>query len=769
MTSRNNNRLTVGDNYDNHSVHSTNSTTLDESSSLASHHHASTAQSTTASNPVLYEKLIQDYVKLKSKLNVLKKAYVDLNESTAQKDQAIRKYEQEIEGLTFRNQQMTARVESLQKEIDQLKSSQSQSQLNHHSGSFTTNGGTLSSNSSIPSGLSGLVELNGNGIASPVNNSSLLPPIEVLAEELQHKINENTTLHRYLNELEAEFRQKLSKSDEINKQMEQERASLEKKLEIVEQESKTTIERLQNDKIKLELSLIQMENQLRNEAGNGLAGVIKSPISSPNSSLNGGSSNSNNKQLEVCFKSIIDSVGQIYTCLGEFQRFEKVSAKCQKLLASISMQPDSLDDTLNLFYESNVQFVNEIAKSLDSASNNGHHASPEVDKVNKKLKIYLSKLKQLLFASQESDDQISSLFTSILFGMIKYHSSQMERSEFEMLLSVGIEPVLEATIDIIDKLLFVLNEKLPLEYSLNFSTRLTSRDECLVSYLTQLKQLFAQFLLYVKSGCSLIETLDASRKTTITSSLSSSSSSLLAAGTGSLPLLSSPSKVKAELDALRANYAKKETELKETKETLERSLNELKLQLVTQEQKIKQQEEEMVKLRLLPSPSSIQPPAVTESSTGGKNQQDKIVVQILDQLDVKLAPSTLEMYASQVQMLMKRVQHLDGRALYYKDEWRSAREQLKQQLQALKNKENELSGIKDELERTRRGYETQMSTLSDHLIEVNDKMAQQLEENERLKHELNTSSFFSSSSSNHQSNNHHQAAANTKTKSKKSK
>ena len=60
-----------------------------------------------------YEKLVQDYVKLRSKLTILKKAYVELSESSGKKDQSIRKYEQEVEGLNFRNQQLTSRVAQL--------------------------------------------------------------------------------------------------------------------------------------------------------------------------------------------------------------------------------------------------------------------------------------------------------------------------------------------------------------------------------------------------------------------------------------------------------------------------------------------------------------------------------------------------------------------------------------------------------------------------------------------------------------------------------
>ena len=64
-------------------------------------------------------------------------------------------------------------------------------------------------------------------------------------------------------------------------------------------------------------------------------------------------------------------------------------------------------------------------------------------------------------------------------------------------------------------------------------------------------------------------------------------------------------------------------------------------------------------------------------------------------------------------------------------------ERLKIQIDANNMQENDLNEIKDQLERTRSSYEMQMSTMSDHLIEMTDRMTRQAEENENLKHEIN--------------------------------
>ncbi len=49
------------------------------------------------------DKLVQDYIKLKSKLVILKKAYSELSDVSAQKDKSLRNYEQEIGNLKLIN------------------------------------------------------------------------------------------------------------------------------------------------------------------------------------------------------------------------------------------------------------------------------------------------------------------------------------------------------------------------------------------------------------------------------------------------------------------------------------------------------------------------------------------------------------------------------------------------------------------------------------------------------------------------------------------
>ena len=785
-----NNNAKKAKNGDNLDTQSTNSTlALEEHSenpSLSSSSHQQSSQqviNANGSNNLVYEKLIQDYVKLKSKLNILKKAYVDLSDASGQKDQTIRKYEQEIEGLQFRNQQMTTRVEMLQKEIDILNSTAvlNNSQLiaagsnSSSTSSFinvnknSTNTLNNSNSSASSTNLTGLSTQNSsfNSLSAKKKNNgstgSNLPPVEVLAEELEHKINENTTLHRCLNELELEFRQKLAKTEQLFKQTEYEKILLEKKLETAEQTAKSTIEKLQNDKIKLELGVIQLENQLREHNQSKTLMGASAQISANASSVAPALSISLEfdnfaKQFKSCAKAAFDCISKVYSSLADLSRFAKSSNKCEKALDSLrSFNPnENLDEQIEVFYQQNQALISEILKSLELPTKHSSQAV-EIEKLNKKLKIYLNKLKQLLFASdseslsatecalQNSDEfAISNIFVYL----VKFYFYQIGKADFQFLVDKScnkFQSELETLIDILDKLLYALNEKLPIEYQFNYPTKLTSCDECLVSYLTQLKQEFSQFQLLSKT-CGLVELVEPIRKPPISLSVSlSSSNSSLAQQNNSPVQFTSPSKVKAELDTLRASLAKRENETIEIKEQLEKSLNELKFQLITQEQKFKLQEEEISRLKAEAVVATNQPDEielvankVLKSDTNISENLEDDFVQILQQLDNKLGQQTFDFYATQVALLTKKIQHLDSKAVFYYDEIRSVREQLRQQMSINNAKDVELHEVHDQLERTRKTYEVQMSTMSDHLIEVNDKMTRQQEENERLKHELNS-------------------------------
>ncbi|NWZ96188.1 PPR21 phosphatase, partial [Nesospiza acunhae] len=172
---------------------------------------------------------------LRAQNQVLKKGVVDeqansasLKEQLKMKDQSLRKLQQEMDSLTFRNQQLAKRVELLQDEL-------------------------------------ALSEARGKKNKKSVESSSQLSQEQksVFSEDLQKKIEENERLHILFFEadeqhkrLEAELRSRLEVLETDAAQHQAVVDSLTKKYT-------ETIEKLQNDKAKLEIKSQTLEREAK--------------------------------------------------------------------------------------------------------------------------------------------------------------------------------------------------------------------------------------------------------------------------------------------------------------------------------------------------------------------------------------------------------------------------------------------------------------------------------------------------------------------------
>ncbi|XP_042321312.1 protein phosphatase 1 regulatory subunit 21 isoform X2 [Sceloporus undulatus] len=182
-----------------------------------------------------YQKLAQEYSKLRAQNHVLKKGVVDeqansaaLKEQLKMKDQTLRKLQQEMDSLTFRNQQLAKRVELLQ---DELVLSESKGKKNKKSG-------------------------------EPISQLSQEQK-NVFDEDLQKKIEENERLHIQFFEadeqhkrLEAELRNRLEF-------LEMEAAQHQAVVDGLTRKYMDTIEKLQNDKAKLEITSQTLEREAK--------------------------------------------------------------------------------------------------------------------------------------------------------------------------------------------------------------------------------------------------------------------------------------------------------------------------------------------------------------------------------------------------------------------------------------------------------------------------------------------------------------------------
>ncbi|XP_025903852.1 protein phosphatase 1 regulatory subunit 21 [Nothoprocta perdicaria] len=182
-----------------------------------------------------YQKLAQEYSKLRAQNQVLKKGVVDeqansasLKEQLKMKDQSLRKLQQEMDSLTFRNQQLAKRVELLQDELA----------LSETRGKKSKKGGESSSQ------------------LSQEQKS-------VFNEDLQKKIEENERLHILFFEadeqhkrLEAELRSRLDV-------LETDAAQHQAVVDSLTRKYTDTIEKLQHDKAKLEIKSQTLEREAK--------------------------------------------------------------------------------------------------------------------------------------------------------------------------------------------------------------------------------------------------------------------------------------------------------------------------------------------------------------------------------------------------------------------------------------------------------------------------------------------------------------------------
>ncbi|XP_030854824.1 protein phosphatase 1 regulatory subunit 21 isoform X2 [Strongylocentrotus purpuratus] len=187
-----------------------------------------------------YQKLAQEFAKVRAQNQVLKKAVIeeqakqnDAKEQLKVRDQKIRKFEQELDSLTFRNQQLTKRVNFLQDELDIHESK----------------GGKKSKNKDMDN-------------ATHVKTSP-----NVIGEELRGKIHENETLHKQLYDLSEEHRKIVTELSSKLANLERDSSQHHSVIEASEKQFKETLERLQQERARMEVQLQARDKEVRESLG----------------------------------------------------------------------------------------------------------------------------------------------------------------------------------------------------------------------------------------------------------------------------------------------------------------------------------------------------------------------------------------------------------------------------------------------------------------------------------------------------------------------
>lgn len=193
-----------------------------------------------------YLRLGQEYQKARAQVTVLKKAVIDeqsttktLQEAIKQRDQSIRKYEQDIDSLQFRNSQLSKRVEILQGELDKYEKR-----------------GTKPGKQS-----------------SSQNNSSVN---FVHEQELQLKISENESLHKQLQEANQQSQMVVQGLEMRLEILEKDKESYEKAIEDCNSKNDSIVDRMKEEQHSLDVQLHKLKEELK--ISNIMAGKYKQQL-----------------------------------------------------------------------------------------------------------------------------------------------------------------------------------------------------------------------------------------------------------------------------------------------------------------------------------------------------------------------------------------------------------------------------------------------------------------------------------------------------------
>ncbi|XP_076764731.1 uncharacterized protein LOC143431688 [Xylocopa sonorina] len=177
-----------------------------------------------------YQKIATEYSKIRAQANVLKRAIIDeqarnadIREQLKEKEVELRRAEQELDSLSFRNQQLTKRITVLQDELDK---SQNKSKK-------------------------------GKSKPSESNSQVLASPNHILDEEFQKKIVENAQLLSQISDKDTE----IESLNERIQQLEYRLDRSEKSRIELECQYRSTVDKLEREASELQQKLSEKQKQ----------------------------------------------------------------------------------------------------------------------------------------------------------------------------------------------------------------------------------------------------------------------------------------------------------------------------------------------------------------------------------------------------------------------------------------------------------------------------------------------------------------------------
>ncbi|XP_013411783.1 protein phosphatase 1 regulatory subunit 21 [Lingula anatina] len=763
-----------------------------------------------------YQKLASEYAKLRAQIPVLKKAVLDeqtkenhFKEAIKEKEQSIRKFEQEIDSLVFRNQQLTKRVEILQSELVDAEAKDKKSKNKHNDVSLSTS-----------------------------------PRSSAIGEELKQKIEENERLHKQVYNSDLEYKQKVADLQDRLTMLEQESAQHQQVLQTTQQNSKVQLEKLQNEKAMLEIKLHEQEKlskeaKLRAQTAEQQLKMIQTDLTSkltqatktirdklPFNDTKFRDLNALNvpthdrkhqlKAKELCgqatnlvqdlvqglanYYTYVEQRTKIYPADGQIEPYSEVNKKfCQYLHENMQyLRP--VEQSFRAFYNSLKEDALTTLETAMGLQEFAHHFTNFVAYSNKIMPYQLLSLEEecslsscpeALAAKNKELYSVVQKLSAVLNKIQTYvaviaqqstvscdHPKTNQAIFFEQL-SGG----LELFHTVLKELSTTYNAKVTLEHQLPTApSKLKTTDECVMSALVHLQKCAGKFANFMRtnleffcatagyrtrgSSISTNESMEGPKSSPVVGALRQKSANYMASlhrqSPESVPYrvavenrrtLLSSTESRDSLAQQVTNFQERTKKLEQDKEhwMLESQL--MKMKYDKEMQKVAELEKQLARTStsagslednmdrgLLPQPQASPQPAMfietsmlgqLETSKGGLDDQatreeliKKHYMQRIDQLtsQLQMADSKAVQVHAECKALHKRLSLAEKAKVKTQEEIRTANQSVTQ--------------LKDELQTTTKNYESQLSTMSDHLAAMNERLMQQQDEIEEYKARL---------------------------------
>ncbi|XP_049526086.1 protein phosphatase 1 regulatory subunit 21-like isoform X2 [Dermacentor silvarum] len=729
--------------------------------------------------PAKYQKLAYEYSKLRAQAQVLKKAVADeqaknaeLKDCLKDKDQGMRKLLQEVESLNFCNQQLTKRVSFLQEELEEDRSRKNKK---HHAAATAS-----------PM-HQGIIDAE---LQSRIEENEKLH-LQVSAAELEHKQTveklemELDKVRQALATHEDQLSDAVGRREEQISRLTQERAKLELKLKSCEKELKEVSMKNELSESKLaevteilgsrleEARTIVEQNVHFRDVGDGRASGLDVPVTR----------HSHENGVRALLWQLAELVPEVSQALSTLHTYAEQRVRLLLAGAICGLDPQLAQAPLQVFAQhlhGNVAYLQPIEEAyqayFDAICQQELYifdGGPVISPMSAALSRYVSYLNKLLpyvalslkagASSPTSDMKCHELRAKLGHVVNRVVVKFDKMSRYLLLLSAkGCEPgskMCHCTgyLAVVGKLVGItkclwedfedvkrqLSSLMLLEHELpTVSSEARTTDDCLVSSLASVansckklsRALEGKVLLSKEAyQCrGLIRT-----KPLCTSHLGPHAALLRQRGTAYLRTCQlytrSPDCVPYSIAIENSGALQSHVENKESfAQQLESLKN--KVRKLEEEKEHWMLEWQLLQVKYERQAKDMLPVSGQLLNKGEGDGHDGQVI--------------AEHFKARIKEMIRQNQLADSKAVYYYSECKALQKRLHLAEQHKVELENQLQDtqltlqqLRDEMRSTARSYEDQLSTMSEHLASMNEKLTQQKDEIDALRHSSSSTKF----------------------------